>query len=64
MTFPRKLWHLRLSFHGLSKWEKDRLAAMLSVGIVELVGKCGLASTLVLVLSDAKKQYLFPISLR
>ena len=32
MTFPSKVWHLGLSFHGLSKWEKDRLAAMLSGG--------------------------------
>lgn len=39
MTFLRKLWHLGLSFHGLSKWEKDRLAAILSGGIVELVGE-------------------------
>ena len=39
MTFLRKLWHLGLSFHGLSKWEKDRLAAVLSGGIVGLVGE-------------------------
>ena len=59
MTFPRKLGHLGLSFRGLSKWEKDRRAAILSGGIPELVRRSGLISTFALVLPDAKKSHHF-----